>query len=255
MILQRLTTALRKQDWFTVVIETLIVVLGVFLGIQLGNWNESLNDRQRADDYLARLAQEMTINLKAFEGRQASYASQIEYGLFAMDASEAPSDREAAWEIIRAFFQASHAFTITPQRGTYDEIISSGDLALLGDQELVNALSRFYTFGGFSTIEVIPQYRESIRRLIPFQMQKYLQTQCYKVDMLDNHSLLDCPPPDDAESLVNLASQIQADIELKRDLQYMLSYSGVSIDIAANRTKRAQEVLAILSTHTGPKGG
>ena len=41
MILQRLATSIRKQDWFTVFIETLIVVLGVFLGIQLGNWNEA----------------------------------------------------------------------------------------------------------------------------------------------------------------------------------------------------------------------
>ena len=39
MILRRLTTALRKQDWFTVVIETLIVVLGVFLGLQVNNWS------------------------------------------------------------------------------------------------------------------------------------------------------------------------------------------------------------------------
>ncbi|MCA8900459.1 MAG: hypothetical protein KDA53_04355 [Hyphomonas sp.] len=254
MILRRIAQHVKDQNWTAIGIDFVIVVLGVFMGIQLGNWNERLNDRQRAEDYLARLTQEMTINLKAFEGRQASYASQIEYGLFVMDASEAPSDREAAWEIIRAFFQASHAFTITPQRGTYDEIISSGDLALLGDQELVNALSRFYTFGGFSTIEVIPPYRESIRRLIPFQMQEYLQTQCYRVDILDNHSLLDCPPPDDAESLVDLATQLQADTELKRDLQYMLSYAGVSVDIATNRAKRAHEVLAILSTQTGSTG-
>ena len=41
MILRRLTDALRKQDWFTVVIETLIVVLGVFLGLQVNNWNEA----------------------------------------------------------------------------------------------------------------------------------------------------------------------------------------------------------------------
>ena len=38
MILRRITEAFRKQDWFTVAVETLIVVLGVFLGIQLGNW-------------------------------------------------------------------------------------------------------------------------------------------------------------------------------------------------------------------------
>ena len=35
MILRRLATSIRKQDWFAVVIETLIVVMGVYLGIQL----------------------------------------------------------------------------------------------------------------------------------------------------------------------------------------------------------------------------
>jgi hypothetical protein len=39
MILRRLTTAFRKQDWFTVVVETLIVVFGVFMGLQVNNWN------------------------------------------------------------------------------------------------------------------------------------------------------------------------------------------------------------------------
>ena len=41
MILRRLTTALRKQDWVTVVIETLIVVFGVFIGLQVNNCNEA----------------------------------------------------------------------------------------------------------------------------------------------------------------------------------------------------------------------
>ncbi len=41
MILRRLATSIRKQDWFAVVIETLIVVLGVFLGLQVNNWNEA----------------------------------------------------------------------------------------------------------------------------------------------------------------------------------------------------------------------
>ena len=39
MILRRLTDSFRKQDWFTVAVETLIVVLGVFLGLQVNNWN------------------------------------------------------------------------------------------------------------------------------------------------------------------------------------------------------------------------
>ena len=55
MILRSLATALRKQDWFTVVIETLIVVFGVFLGIQLGNWNEARETQERAKDFSERL--------------------------------------------------------------------------------------------------------------------------------------------------------------------------------------------------------
>lgn len=55
MILQRLATSIRKQDWFTVFIETLIVVLGVFLGIQLGNWNEARADRARETALLIEL--------------------------------------------------------------------------------------------------------------------------------------------------------------------------------------------------------
>ncbi|MAK62760.1 MAG: hypothetical protein CMK09_17460 [Ponticaulis sp.] len=41
MILRRIAQSIRKQDWFTVVIETLIVVFGVFIGLQVNNWNEA----------------------------------------------------------------------------------------------------------------------------------------------------------------------------------------------------------------------
>ena len=58
MILRRLTNAFRKQDWFTVFIETLIVVLGVFLGIQVANWNESNAQRADAQKLLVRLDEE-----------------------------------------------------------------------------------------------------------------------------------------------------------------------------------------------------
>ena len=39
MIIQRLGTRLRQQDWLAVTIELLLVMAGVFLGIQMSNWN------------------------------------------------------------------------------------------------------------------------------------------------------------------------------------------------------------------------
>ncbi|MEN7341739.1 MAG: hypothetical protein AAAFM81_02305 [Pseudomonadota bacterium] len=252
MLFRRIKKHVKEQDWFAVGIDFVIVVVGVFIGIQVANWNESVNDRSRAENYRDRLSQEMTINRGRLDSRLGSFASQIEYGLFAMDATSAPIDRDQAWEVIRAFFQSSHAFTISLQHGTYDEIMSSGDLALLNDQDLVNALAEFYTFAGYDTISVIPDFRENVRRLVPFELQRYLQSECYSVSDSDNHFLIDCPPPQSAEGLIQLATVLQTDKALKLDLQYMLSYVGVSSAIAENRVSKAELVLSILGKATEP---
>ena len=65
MILRRLATAIRKQDWFTVFIETLIVVLGVFLGLQVNNWNEARKDRLEAETSRERLIADLHADLDA----------------------------------------------------------------------------------------------------------------------------------------------------------------------------------------------
>ena len=251
MLLRRVIDHVKEQNWTAIGIDFVIVVVGVFIGIQVANWNARLSDVQRAENYVERLTEEMEKNRQALSGRRDSYAKQVEYGVRALNETSVPTDEEAAWQVIHAHFQASHAFVITLQRGTYDEIISSGDLALLNDQKLVNGLSDFYTFAGFSTINVIPAYREHIRRIIPFEMQVYLQTNCYEVTEQDTHVLLDCPPPEGVANLVELATDIQADAELKRDLRYMVSFASVSSDIALNRMSKVDDVLTILSDWKG----
>jgi len=68
VILRRLASAIRRQDGFTVVIEILIVVLGVFVGLQVNNWNEARQDRRDEHFYLARL-QENLVNAEKFSSR------------------------------------------------------------------------------------------------------------------------------------------------------------------------------------------
>ncbi len=246
MLLRRITQHVKNQNWFAVFVDFLIVVVGVFIGIQVANWNERINDKQRAENYKTRLIEEISNNRKMLLARQDSYAQQIEYGLAAMEHSKEPENDETAWLMVRDFFQSSHAFTITIQRGTYDEIISSGNLGLLEDQELVNTLSDFYSHSGFSTIQVIPSYRENLRRIIPFELQSYFQSKCYKVKIPDTHELLRCPAPAKHGDLISLAKTLQSNNELKDDLRYMLSYAGVSIGIAGNLNNRADAILAIL---------
>ncbi len=55
MILRRMANGIRQQDWFTVVLEVLIVVVGIFIGLQVDDWNEARKEQALARDYLARL--------------------------------------------------------------------------------------------------------------------------------------------------------------------------------------------------------
>jgi len=59
MIKRRLRERLRQQDWLGVWIELALVIVGVFLGIQVANWNEQRRERVQARTYEMRIAQDV----------------------------------------------------------------------------------------------------------------------------------------------------------------------------------------------------
>lgn len=46
MFVRRLTANLKEQHWTTIVIELIIVIIGVFIGTQVSNWNEQRAERR-----------------------------------------------------------------------------------------------------------------------------------------------------------------------------------------------------------------
>lgn len=71
MILRRIATAVRRQDWFTVAVETLIVVFGVFIGLQVNNWNEVRQDRAIAAQFEVSLITDAEIILSDAQAKIA----------------------------------------------------------------------------------------------------------------------------------------------------------------------------------------
>ena len=45
MRLRSISKNLKEQNWFAVLLDFFIVVSGVFIGIQLGNWNDARHTR------------------------------------------------------------------------------------------------------------------------------------------------------------------------------------------------------------------
>ncbi len=63
MILRRVIKHFRNQEWTAIFLDFLIVVVGVFVGLQVQNWNERRGDREEYNRALDRLDVEINTNL------------------------------------------------------------------------------------------------------------------------------------------------------------------------------------------------
>lgn len=66
MILRRLVTHLKDQHWTGVFIELLIVVLGVFLGMQVSNWNAERAERSAETGHLQEISEDLRADVAVF---------------------------------------------------------------------------------------------------------------------------------------------------------------------------------------------
>jgi hypothetical protein len=73
MILKRMAKAIRTQNWFTVLLEILIVVIGILIGLQVDDWNEHRKERVAERDYVERLLAETHFNISQVRAKAQSY--------------------------------------------------------------------------------------------------------------------------------------------------------------------------------------
>jgi hypothetical protein len=58
MLLRRVIDHFKQQEWTAIALDFLIVVVGVFIGIQVSNWNDARSDRREERKLLMRLYDE-----------------------------------------------------------------------------------------------------------------------------------------------------------------------------------------------------
>ena len=141
MILRRLTEALRKQDWFTVVIETLIVVFGVFIGLQVNNWNAARVERDSEQVLLMRLQEETRSLLDTQEEELANNRPRLELlrsahpVMFSLAPSR-PLTNDECWALVVSHWLPSP----TEELPSLDELLASGRFDLISNPSVKAAL-------------------------------------------------------------------------------------------------------------------
>ena len=117
MIFRRITRAFLNQDWSTVIIELLVLIIGVFLGIQVSNWNEDRQNASRTQNYYSRLVDDLDSERRGLVARLDYLAVTNGYGQMALAAFDDPPAMRTSQFLI-ALYQASQIWTYSVGSGS-----------------------------------------------------------------------------------------------------------------------------------------
>lgn len=142
-VLRRVAADLRQHHWTGVAVELLIVVLGVFIGLQAANWNEARKDRALARQYLERLREDFVLSAEGAQANIDAMETRTSKAAWMLDRLQSCRLDDGAdhAEFASALFVMGRLEPPTMVRGTIDELYSTGRIGIIGNVKLRRALS------------------------------------------------------------------------------------------------------------------
>jgi hypothetical protein len=247
LIIRRIVESFRTRSFSVFAAELIIVIVGVFIGIQVSNWNDARQDRTRANSYLERIRADLESDLANYQDRVKLWQEVSAYGRLGLTyANDGSLGEVEEWDLLLAYFQASQLAEFHTTRSTYDELKSGGELGLIRDLELRNILAQYYTNADNPVLSERPAYREHIRGLIPIDVQDYIWEKCYSVDSY-SQIFLDCEAPIARGEAARLIGVISNDAQVMSELRYWMSTMRVALIMGESRTELAEQIDSIVN--------
>jgi hypothetical protein len=136
MIFRRVKAHIENENWFAVGVDFCIVVVGVFIGIQVANWNEARAAQIRTAALLERLERDFEgMRVRAVEQNRGYYRNTVNLDelLTRVEDEQDPISNTEAGQLLNdgLFFRLPQAAPIS-----FQEMLSAGRLELLQDAEL-----------------------------------------------------------------------------------------------------------------------
>ncbi len=227
MILRRLMQHVKDQNWFAVGLDFMIVVSGVFVGIQVSNWNAAAADARLGRVFADRLTADLEEEAVK-HGRLISYFDAVgdsAVRAVALLNSESPDPTALVVNVYRA---TEYAYD-PPTRSTWDEIVSSGQVSLLPRRAVESGIAGYFAFDVSidvkRAVESSP-LRRRVRSALAHEVQSAIREHCG--DVLDDRGIVmqfrdSCDLDLDDATLAEAARTLQADPQVLADLRFHFS--------------------------------
>jgi len=180
MILRNLSQSLKEQNWTAIWIEFVLLVAGVFLGIQVSNWNEQRVTDKKAAMFTERLRADLRVEVWRYNAINFYYDDVLSNARKALDALEgsATLSNEA---LLIAAYRATQYAEYVQYRATYDELTSTGNIGLVADPSLRKMATEIYSTTLYRNIKdegINSRYRSAFRMLVPISVQEGVAASC-----------------------------------------------------------------------------
>ncbi|HET6912705.1 MAG TPA: hypothetical protein VFH71_05085 [Rhodanobacteraceae bacterium] len=227
-MLRHVISHLRRQDWMAVTIELVIVILGVFIGLQVSNWNQARADADLGKDYVTRLTSDLEEDLAGVRAEGAYYRAVLE-SLRKTDELLREPDANPRTLVVNAY-RATEIIYTPPVRATWDQIVSSGHLGLLPARAVESGLSQYFAFDTAQDLYNTgwrSDYRRTVREIIPLGMQMAMHRTCS--DVRDEGGRIvgfaeHCEFEADPIALKAVAAALRGDPAVAASLRYQYSF-------------------------------
>jgi hypothetical protein len=171
MILRRLSEHVKSQNWFAVALDFLIVVLGVFVGLQVQEWSAERAEAKQHARYYERLQADFSAINARIDGHLVVFNQSIESMDYVLGLVRMPEEALAVAEIDEARLQSAlgdlGAKRIPPGRSaTYSEMVAAGQLSRIQNAALRDKLAEYDRLSDIH-LEVFRAASELMNRQVP----------------------------------------------------------------------------------------
>ena len=155
MLLRRITEHVKAQNWFAVGIDFVIVVVGVFIGLQVSNWNDARQERNNETKYIQRLDAELDVIRSRLVAGEQAYSQSLRSIDLLMDVrrqydSDETVEIPSEAELSRAVSEVGSGMVPAGSPAALKEMVASGALVTLSNDELRQALFAYDEFAAIN---------------------------------------------------------------------------------------------------------
>ncbi len=168
MLLRRISAHIRGQNWFAAVLDLLVVVVGLFLGLQIDTWWEGQKEARIESTYLQEIREDFELNQSSLH-EQISDAEQIIRSMIVLH--EQSTLVEPSLSVVKLnenFSLINNMPTFVIATRAYVNLTGSGDLKLLRNRQLKNLLAAYYAAADLTAIVQSTHEMELVQTFQPY---------------------------------------------------------------------------------------